>query len=62
MELLATVHWAAIENPEAGFDEIVDAVQVWNARKRQIMPPAHIKAAYDRLIAQDWLPARQVAV
>ena len=55
MELLATVHWTAAEKPGATFDEIVEAVQGWNARKRQIMSPAHIKAAYDRLVAEKWL-------
>jgi hypothetical protein len=55
MELLATVQWTAAEKPKATFDEIVQAVQGWNERKRQIMPPAHIKAAYDRLVAEKWL-------
>jgi O-acetyl-ADP-ribose deacetylase (regulator of RNase III) len=55
MELLATVHWTAAEKPNAPLNEIVQAVHSWNARKRQIMPPAHIKSAYDRLIAEKWL-------
>ena len=55
MELLATVHWTAGEKPKATFDEIVQAVHSWNVRKREIMPPAHIKAAYDRLVAEKWL-------
>ncbi|AWL96245.1 macro domain-containing protein [Bradyrhizobium ottawaense] len=55
MELLATVHWTASEKSDASFDEIVKAVQGWNERKRQIMPPAHIRAAYDRLIVEKWL-------
>jgi len=55
MELLATVHWTAAEKPKASLDEIVQAVHGWNVRKREIMPPAHIKAAYDRLVAEQWL-------
>ncbi|MGA2054403.1 MAG: Appr-1-p processing protein, partial [Bradyrhizobium sp.] len=55
MELLATVHWAAGEKPEARFEEVVQAVQSWSDRKRQNMLPAHIKAAYDRLAAESWL-------
>ncbi len=55
MELLATVHWTGAEKPKANFDEIVQTVQGWNERKRQIMPPAHIKAAYDRLVAEKWI-------
>jgi O-acetyl-ADP-ribose deacetylase (regulator of RNase III) len=55
MELLATVHWAAAEKPKATLSEIVEAVHNWNARKREIMPPSHIKSAYDRLVAENWL-------
>ena len=57
MELLATVHWIAAEKPTAGVDEIVKAVQAWNDRKREIMKPSHIKAAYDRLVTEKWLGA-----
>jgi len=55
MELLATVHWTAAEMPKATLDEIVQAVRSWNVRKREIMSPAHIKSAYDRLVAENWL-------
>ena len=55
IELLATVHWAAAEKQVAGVDEVVRTVQEWNERKREIMKPAHIKAAYDRLVAEKWL-------
>ena len=55
MELLATVHWVAAEKPKASFDEIVKAVHNWNDRKREIMPPSHIKSAYERLVAENWL-------
>jgi O-acetyl-ADP-ribose deacetylase (regulator of RNase III) len=58
MELLATVHWVAAEDHSASFDKIVESVHGWNERKRQIMKPAHIKAAYDRLIAENWIKAR----
>lgn len=58
MELLGTVHWAANEGDTVPkFDVIVDRVHAWNDRKRQIMKPAHIKAAYDRLISEGWLRA-----
>lgn len=54
MELLATVHWTTAERPRATFDEIVQGVHGWNERKREIMPRSHIKAAYDRLLAEKW--------
>jgi len=55
MELLATVHWVAVENPAAGIDEIIESIRDWNDRKRQIMTPPHIKAAHQRLSAEAWL-------
>lgn len=55
MELLATVHWVSTENPTFGIDEIVQAVQGWNDRKREIMRPAHIKAAHERLVTEKWI-------
>jgi O-acetyl-ADP-ribose deacetylase (regulator of RNase III) len=61
MELLATVHWVAAEKPGAGYDDIVRAVHGWNKRKREIMKPAHIKAAYDRLVAEGFLSTVKAA-
>ncbi|WP_322516446.1 macro domain-containing protein [Rhodopseudomonas palustris] len=55
MELLATVHWVATKGGATEIDPIVEAVCNWNERKRQIMTPAHIKAAHDRLIAERWV-------
>ena len=55
MELLATVHWVAAEDPGASYDKIVRAVHGWNKRKREIMKPAHIRVAYDRLVAEKFL-------
>jgi uncharacterized protein YwgA len=58
MELLATVHWVASKPAEASsVDEVVSRVHGWNARKRQVMPPAHIKVAYERLVAEGWCHA-----
>ena len=57
MELLATVHWVA--SREAGvrtFEQVLVAVKSWNERKASIMQDAHLHAAWDRLVAQRWLP------
>jgi O-acetyl-ADP-ribose deacetylase (regulator of RNase III) len=59
MELIGTVHWVATENLGVDYDDIVRAVQDWNKRKREIMKPAHIRAAYDRLVAEKWLEERK---
>jgi O-acetyl-ADP-ribose deacetylase (regulator of RNase III) len=57
MELLATVDWVAMEERSAGYDEILRRVHGWSERKRQIMKPAHVKAAYDRLVGENWIEA-----
>jgi O-acetyl-ADP-ribose deacetylase (regulator of RNase III) len=56
MELLATVHWAARESGRtASADEVVLRVQGWNERKRALMTADHIRAAYGRLMTENWL-------
>jgi len=46
MELLGTAHWAVSEEG-VGSDlaRIIERVQSWNARKREVMKPEHISAA-----------------
>jgi O-acetyl-ADP-ribose deacetylase (regulator of RNase III) len=58
MELLATVHWVAVNQKDVRtFEQVVDAVHGWNERKAKIMQPTHVRAAWDRLVEQGWLPA-----
>jgi O-acetyl-ADP-ribose deacetylase (regulator of RNase III) len=57
MELLASVHWVATREPGVRtLEQAVAAVHAWNERKANIMQPAHVCAAWDRLAAQHWLP------
>ena len=56
MELLATVHWVASQPPAARtVEEVVVATHAWNARKKKLMQPAHIAAAWHRLREESWL-------
>ena len=57
MELLSSVHWVAINGtPRATIsEEAVDAIRSWNARKRQMLKPDHIRIAWSRLQQQGWL-------
>ncbi len=56
MELLGTVDWVAKDAPDGfSFDDVVTRVHGWNNRKREIMKPAHIRAAYDRLHQEGWV-------
>ncbi len=56
MEMLATVHWVAKENPQAAADvEVaIAAVQAWSDRKRNLFKPSHLQKAWQRLEAQGW--------
>ena len=57
MELLATVHWVATREPNVRTPEqAIGAVRAWNERKAKIMQPAHVLAAWNRLVEQGWLP------
>jgi len=57
MELLATVHWVARQEPEAKTDlELAVAeVQRWSTRKKSLLRQHHITAAWRRLREQGWL-------
>lgn len=56
MELLSTVHWVAeqegaAQSPQAA----LAAVQQWNTRKKKLMRPAHVEAAWEHLAEQGWI-------
>ena len=61
MELLATVHWVAQEDPGGAPDAsiAVDKVHEWSARKRRSFKPEHIHTAWQRLHDEGWLPGAQ---
>lgn len=56
MELLASVHWAAIHDGEASdAQSAVTVMARWNDRKRRLFKPAHIRLAWERLQAEGWV-------
>lgn len=55
MELLATVHWVAKHEGAATEDEALAAVRGWNNRKKSLMAPEHVSAAWKRLAQAGWL-------
>jgi O-acetyl-ADP-ribose deacetylase (regulator of RNase III) len=56
MELLATVHWVATEEPSPkSVDEVIERVHAWNERKRQLMSDRDIGVAWTRLAENQWL-------
>jgi O-acetyl-ADP-ribose deacetylase (regulator of RNase III) len=62
MELLASVHWVAI-NEGVGHDPelVVRAVHEWNNRKREVMKREHILVAWNRLRDLNWI-SQEVSV
>jgi O-acetyl-ADP-ribose deacetylase (regulator of RNase III) len=57
MEMLATLHWIAQEDPQAAedVDVAIAAVQGWSDRKRKLFKPGHLKQAWQRLRDEGWL-------
>ncbi|MFH1872768.1 MAG: macro domain-containing protein [Pseudomonadota bacterium] len=55
MELLATVHWVARHEGAATQEQALAAVRGWNARKKALMAPEHVAAAWNRLEQSGWL-------
>jgi O-acetyl-ADP-ribose deacetylase (regulator of RNase III) len=54
MELLATVHWVQKEGAKSS-DEALAQISTWSDRKRALMQPEHVQAAWNRLAAEQWL-------
>jgi len=56
MELLSTVHWVMVHNPEArkAPEVAIAEVQRWSSRKNRSMKPTHIRKAWDRLVRDEW--------
>lgn len=61
MELLATVHWVALNGgpgksaPSADAEQAIAAVHGWNPRKARIFRPEHIRTAWAHLARRNWL-------
>ena len=54
LELLATVHWVASENPSATAQEVINKTYAWGIRKRQFSE-RHIRLALQMLDSKGWL-------
>lgn len=55
MGLLATVRWVAKHEGANSQDQALAAVRAWNNRKRSLMAPEHVAAAWNRLEQGGWL-------
>jgi hypothetical protein len=61
MEMLATLHWVAQEDPEAAEDcqIAIQRVQAWSDRKKSLFKPRHLKVAWAHLKAEGWFTQSQ---
>jgi O-acetyl-ADP-ribose deacetylase (regulator of RNase III) len=57
LELLATVHWLLVHQPELAddMDELSRRVQSWTPRKRQLFGTEHVRTAARTLIERGWV-------
>jgi O-acetyl-ADP-ribose deacetylase (regulator of RNase III) len=57
LELLATVHWVATEEPEPAENPDVAATVIaeWSSRKQRMFGPDHVVSAWTRLRDEGWL-------
>lgn len=55
VELLATVHWVNKNEGAANSNEALRAIQEWNERKKVLMSPLHVQAAWNRLLKAGWI-------
>ncbi|NLE09175.1 MAG: macro domain-containing protein [Dehalococcoidales bacterium] len=62
MELLASVHWVAVNENASTKDEAIEKVCAWNTRKKETFRIEHIQKAWDRLVEKQWIVPATVAV
>jgi O-acetyl-ADP-ribose deacetylase (regulator of RNase III) len=64
LEILSSVHWVMCHDRRArdSAEEAIKAVQTWNDRKRKLLKPAHIEAAWQRLRSENWATESRSAI
>ncbi|MCQ8847892.1 macro domain-containing protein [Alteromonas stellipolaris] len=55
IELLSTVHWVNKNEGASNPAEAFKAIQEWNDRKKVLMTPLHVEAAWNRLEQTGWI-------
>ena len=55
VELLSTVHWVNKNEGASNPNEALRAIHEWNDRKKVLMTPLHVEAAWKRLEQTGWI-------
>ncbi|MFG1876097.1 hypothetical protein ACGFIV_14795 [Sphaerisporangium sp. NPDC049003] len=61
LELLAMVHWAAVETGGTNAGDLSTHIREWSARTGALFKPSHVSVALERLRKLDFLPVRAAA-
>jgi hypothetical protein len=64
LEVLSSVHWVMCHNRRArdSAEEAIKSVLAWNERKKDLIKPAHIEAAWRRLRNEQWATESRSAI
>jgi O-acetyl-ADP-ribose deacetylase (regulator of RNase III) len=64
LEVLSSVHWVMCHNRRArdSAEEAIKSVLSWNERKKELIKPAHIEAAWQRLRDERWATESRSAI
>jgi O-acetyl-ADP-ribose deacetylase (regulator of RNase III) len=64
LEVLSSVHWVMCHNRRArdSAEEAIKSVLNWNERKKDLIKPAHIEAAWQRLRDEQWATESRSAI
>ena len=62
LELLASVHWAAVHESAASVEEAGEIVRDWTRRKATMFTQPHVEAAWDALGRGGWLATLEAPV
>ncbi len=62
LELLASVHWAAVREGAASAEEAGEIVRDWTRRKATMFTQPHVKAAWEALGRGGWLASAEAPV
>jgi len=58
MELLSSVHWIAkheLQGVDINYDSVMEKINFWSLRKRNLIKPKHVTIALDKLSLQEWI-------
>ena len=56
LELLTTVHWLMLQEGICDDEQLMERIQTWNPRKKQLFSPKHVQIAKNKLLENGLSP------